>query len=72
MCESSLVIARLVLDKHVANSMDNDVENEIYDFKPIKVLNSSDNNLDVVNERLNEEFTDEDENQRSQVNHGDA
>ena len=52
--------------------MDNDVENEIYDFKPTKVLNSSDNNLDVVNERLNEEFTDEDENQKSPVNHGDA
>ena len=72
MCESSLVIARLVLDEYVANSMDNDVKNEIHDFKPTKVLDSSDNNLDVVHEMLNEEFTDEDENQRSQVNHGDA
>ena len=69
MCESSLVIARLVLDEHVANSMDNDVKNEIHDFKPTNVLDSSDNDLDVVHEMLNEEFTDEDENQKSPVNH---
>ena len=41
MCDSSSVIVKLVFDKHVANSMENDVENEIYDFKPIKVLKNS-------------------------------
>ena len=72
MCESSLVIARLVLDEHVANSMDNDVKNEIHDSKPTNVLKSSDNTVDVVHELLNEEFTDPDENQKSPVNHGDT
>ena len=67
-----LVIARLVLDEHVANSMDNDVKNEIHDSKPTNVLKSSDNTFDVVHEMLNEEFTDPDENQKSTVNHGDT
>ena len=72
MCESILVIARLVLDEHVANSMDNDVENEIHDSKPTNVLKSSDNTVDAVHELLNEEFTDPDETQKSPVNHGDT
>ena len=72
MCESSLVVAKLVLDEHVANSMENDMKNEIHNFKPTNVLDSSDNDLDVALEMLNEEFTDEDENQKSPVNHGDA
>ena len=72
MCESSLVIARLVLDEHVANSMDNDVKNEIHDSKPTNVLKSSDNTVDEVHELLNEEFTDPDETQKSTVNHGDT
>ena len=71
MGDSSSVIVKLVFDKHVANSMENNVEHEIDDSKPTKVPNSSDNDLDVIDGRLNGEFTDEDENQRSLVNHGD-
>ena len=65
MCVSSLVIARLVKDEHVANDMDNEVKNEIHDSKPKNVLNSSDNTFDAVLEMLNGELTDQDEKQKS-------
>ena len=52
--------------------MENNVEHEIDDSKPTKVPNSSDNDLDVVDERLNGEFTAPDDNPRALVNHGDS
>ena len=52
--------------------MENNVEHEIDDSKPTKVPNFSDNDFDVVDKRLNGEFTAEDVNQRALVNHGDS
>ena len=72
MCDSSSVIVKLVFEKHVVNDMENNVEHEIDDFKPTKVPNSSDNDFDVVDKRLNGEFTAPDDNPRALVNHGDS
>ena len=72
MCDSSSVIVKLVFDKHVVNSVENIVENEIDDSKPTKVPNSSNNDFDAVDKRLNGEFTAPDDKPRALVNHGDS
>ena len=66
MCDRSSVIVKLVSEKHV------NVEQNKDDFKPTKVHNSSDNDFDEVDKRLNREFTAPDDNQRALVNHGDS
>ena len=71
MCDRSSVIVKLVFEKHVVDDMENNVEQNKDDFKPTKVPNSSDNDFDEVDKRLNGEFTAEDVNQRALVNHGD-
>ena len=52
--------------------MENNVEQNKDDFKPTKVPNSSDNDFDEVDKRLNGEFTAPDDKQRALVNHGDS
>ena len=66
MCDRSSVIVKLVSEKHV------NVEQNKDDFKPTKVHNSSDNDFDEVDKRLNREFTATDDNLRALVNHGDS
>ena len=72
MCDRSSVIVKLVFEKHVVDDMENNVEQNKDDFKPTKVHNSSDNDFDEVDKRLNREFTAPDDNQRALVNHGDS